>query len=138
MKENEILQLIKKGDDEADKNQFEEALRFYKSAMALVPEPFMEHEIATEIFAAIGDAYFFMKEYENAFNALKKSMLCPGAPGNSYIRLRRGQIAFELGTFDLARTELACAYMLGGKEIFKSENKKYFDFLDVVVVARQL
>ena len=56
-------------------------------------------------------------------------MLCPGAAGNPFRHLRRGQVLFEQADYDAAADELMRAYMGGGLDIFAEEPPKYLDFL---------
>jgi len=74
------------------------------------------------VITAIGDNYFLMGELEKAWRAYSDVMLCGDSPANPYVRLRRGQIAFELGETKKAKIELACAYMNGGEEVFQGED----------------
>lgn len=129
----EIKKLIEQGDGKVEHEKYEEALSVYRKAVSLVPEPFQDQDISTEIITAIGDTYFLMGEYKKAYKAFSDVMLCPGAPANAYIRLRRGQIAFEKKDMKIAKRELACAYMNGGKEIFDDENVKYLQFIEPIM-----
>jgi tetratricopeptide (TPR) repeat protein len=131
--EDKIRLLLEKGDENVATQQYEEALKFYRAAVELVPEPFTDQEVSTEILTAIGDVYFLMGEYDKAQRAFADVMLCPGAPANEYIRLRRGQIAYELGDLKTAKKELACAYMNGGKEVFEDEDSKYFKLIEPIL-----
>ncbi len=56
-------------------------------------------------------------------------MHCTGAIGNPYLHFRLGQSQLELGNTERAADELARAYMGAGKEIFKYDDPKYFEFL---------
>lgn len=122
----EICKLSKTGNDLLEKNQYLEAVEVYHKAFDLIPEPFEIYQASTWLLAAVGETYFLMEEYNNALHALEEAMYCPKAIGNPFIHLRLGQTFFELGNFDQARDELARAYMGGGREIFKSEDPKYY------------
>lgn len=54
---------------------------------------------------------------------------CPNAVGNPFIHLISGIAQFELGEFEIAKENLALAYMGGGKEIFEGDEMKYYDYL---------
>lgn len=118
-----------RGDELAEQGRFNEATRHYKDALRLVPQPLEDWEATTWILAAIGDVRFAAKQYESAAEAFADAAGCPGGLGNPFIHLRRGQCAFEMNEPDRAAEELARAYMGGGKEIFDSENPKYYAFL---------
>jgi len=133
--DKEIKSLMDSGDKCFDKGEYESAIKLYRKAVSLVPEPFIDQSISTELLTAIGDTYFKMGNYDEADKVFSDVMLCPGATANAYIRLRRGQIALELDNKKKAKTELACAYMNGGTEIFENEDKKYFDFIKTIMKA---
>jgi predicted Zn-dependent protease len=56
-------------------------------------------------------------------------MLCPNAPDNPFLWLRRGQVYFELGDMKQAQDSLASAFMLAGRAIFETEDPKYGAFI---------
>lgn len=128
-----ITQLSREGDDLADNGRYREAVEKYLQAFELLPEPKTDWEACTWLLAAIGDANFNSKNYEQASAALNDAMHCPGAIGNPFIHLRLGQSQFELGNLDRANDELARAYMGAGKEIFANEDPKYFAHLKTVL-----
>ena len=105
----------------------------YVEAIKLLPEPITQWEACTWLLVAIGDANFLSKNYQQAKNALSDAMHCPGAIGNPFIHLRLGQSQFELGKKDRAGDELTRAYMGAGKDIFKEDDPKYFEFLKTVL-----
>ncbi len=105
------------------------ALVEYEKAMALLPAPIERWEAATWILTAIGDCQFLLGRHERARDTLSRAMHAPGALGNGFIHLRLGQAQFELGRLDRAADELARAYMADGKEIFESEDPRYYAFL---------
>lgn len=118
-----------KGDDFADAGKYDEALGKYNSAWELIPEPRTEWEASTWVLTAIADVAFKAGYLTSAREALDYAMLCPGALGNPFIHLRRGQVLFEQGEGDVAVQELLRAYMGGGDEIFSEDDPKYFLFL---------
>jgi tetratricopeptide (TPR) repeat protein len=133
MTDTKARSLLEEGDEKAQTGDYEGALELYRAGVAATPEPFQDQPIATELLSAIGDAYFALRKFDKAQRAFTDVMLCPGAAESDYIRLRRGQIAFELGDMKKAKTELACAYMNGGEEIFKDEDPKYFALIKTIV-----
>ena len=124
-----ITTLSAQGDDLVSSGQFREALARYRDAFSLIPEPFSKWEASTWLLTAIGETYFFNREYDKARDALQDAMHSPGAIGNPLIHLRLGQVQFELGNFERAKDELARAYMGAGEDIFDGEDRKYFDFV---------
>ena len=75
-----------------------------------------------------------MNNYEEAREAFRDVMYCPGAIGNPFIHLRLGQVQFELGNLNRAGDELARAYMGKGEEIFEDEDPKYLAFVKTILV----
>ncbi|MBL8849004.1 MAG: tetratricopeptide repeat protein [Planctomycetaceae bacterium] len=130
-----IKRLCAKGDRFAKQGKFKDAVARYESAWALLPEPKEHWEAATWIHAAVADALFLQGEYEQADERLRVALVseCPGALGNPFLLLRRGQCAYELLRYDRAREELIGAYMLEGSAIFESEDSKYFEWLKTQV-----
>ena len=117
------------GDRLAELQRFEDAIARYSEAWALVPEPQNEWEAATWIIAAIADAFFLRGDRDEARDALDYAMTCPGALGNPFLHLRRGQVLFDAGELDAAADELMRAYMGAGPEIFAREDDRYLAFL---------
>jgi len=128
-----VTSLSKEGDALAAKEKYREAITKYIAAFQILPEPVEQWEACTWLLTAIGDANFFLKEYEHTRRALSDAMHCPNAIGNPFIHLRLGQSQLELGNKDRAADELARAYMGAGKDIFKAEDPKYFEFLKTVL-----
>jgi tetratricopeptide (TPR) repeat protein len=129
----QITNLSEEGDALAEQARYREAIERYIAALGLLPEPKFDWEACTWLLAAIGDANFRGRNYEQAKVSLSDAMHCPGAIGNPFIHLRLGQAQFELGNLERAADELARAYMGGGKEIFSEDDPKYFAFLKTVL-----
>lgn len=124
-----ITKLSKEGDALAERKQFAEALKKYNEALELVPVPKTDWEAATWLYAAIGDSYFFAKQFVNALNAFREAYKCPDGISNPFINLRIGECYFEMGDLENAEEYLLRAYMWEGAEIFKNENKRYIEFM---------
>jgi hypothetical protein len=114
----------------AREENFDMAIVRYCEAFGLLPMPVERWPIANSILTAIADAYFRTGYYKNAADTLIKAMHTPGAIQNPFIRLRRGQIAFESGQLANAEQEMAAAYILEGRNIFEGEDPKYWAFLE--------
>jgi tetratricopeptide (TPR) repeat protein len=126
---NRIKELSELGDAAVDAGDYAEAITNYEAALAILPKPITEWDAATWLLTALGEAYFFAEDHQNAYNALSQAMHCPGAIGNPFVHLRLGQVQFELGNDIIAADELTRAYMGGGVEIFKREDSKYLEFV---------
>lgn len=125
----QIVDLSKQGDESLDNNNFDDAIQRYEEAISLIPEPIEDWEASTWLLTALGEAYFFKQDYQNALKSLQSAMHCPDAIGNPLIHLRLGQTQLELGNEVKAKDELVRAYMGGGEEIFEDEDSKYFDLV---------
>ncbi len=124
-----IKRICAEGDSFAEAARFPDALARYEQALSLLPIPVHVWEAATWIYAAIGDAHFLVGDFERACQALTAVMLCPNALDNPFLWLRRGEVYFELGDMKQAQDALASAFMLGGREIFEREDRKYAEFI---------
>lgn len=113
----------------ASEGKYPEAIAVYKKALPLLPEPRNEWEATTWLMAAIADAAYLSGDMPAARKALDEAMTCPGAIGNPFLHLRRGEVLFEQDELDAAADELMRAYGVAGDKIFESEPKKYIDFL---------
>jgi hypothetical protein len=119
------------GAEELAKDQnYDEAVVEYCRAFALLPMPTERWYAANRILTGIADALFKKGDFVGAAEHLQKVMLTPGATESSFIRLRRGQTAFERGNLSNAEQELAAVYVLEGREAFKAEDPKYWEFIE--------
>lgn len=130
---DEVFEKIKRycalGDSACEKRDYRGAIRYYRDAFKLIPEPQTDWKASTWVLTAISDAYLLNGDFDSAREALEYAVHCPDGLGNAYIHLRLGQAQFELGNMDRAADELARAYMGGGKRMFEGQGQKYFDFL---------
>lgn len=125
----QIMALAAQGDTLAAEARYEDAIKVYDRALALVPEPKNDWEASTWLLAAIGDAAFLGGWFGTARKALDHAMTCPGAVGNPFLHLRREEVALEQDDESVAADELMRAYMAEGREIFAQEDAKYLAFL---------
>jgi tetratricopeptide (TPR) repeat protein len=124
-----IQRHAKAGDALAAQQRYEDAIAAYNKGWALIPEPRNEWEASTWLLAAIADAAFLGGYDGSARKALDYAMTCPGAIGNPFLHLRRGQVLLNQGNNDAAVDELMRAYMAEGEAIFAAEDPKYLAFL---------
>ena len=121
--------LCLKGNELADAERDHEAIRVFREAYSLLPEPVERWHAATWIQVAIGDTAFLAGDLKTASEALQILATLPGWIDNPFVRLRRGQVALDTGQTELAIDELAAAFMLGGYSIFDAEDDKYAEFV---------
>ncbi|MBN8229968.1 hypothetical protein JYK02_20860 [Corallococcus macrosporus] len=124
-----ITDLCAEGDAAASEEDFEQALKHFKAALALIPDPTRDHPQNTWVRAAIGDMYFQLERFEDCFKHFVEAVHSPDGLGNPFIHLRLGQSALELGDEARAADELARAFMGGGEELFEGEDAKYLEFI---------
>jgi tetratricopeptide (TPR) repeat protein len=122
-------ELCRVGDEHLDAGRFDEALKAYRAATELIPDPKIDWEASTWIFTAIGEALFFKGDYAEALQNLHLAVVSPGGLGNPLVHLRLGEVHYEMSDFEKAGDELTRAYMAAGREIFGSEDPKYINFL---------
>lgn len=131
--ENNIAVQIKEICDEGDvlieMGEYNDAFKNFMEALALVPDPKEGYYVTAKILAGLGDVYYHSRSFEQGREVLNDAMHCIGGVGSPFLHLRLGQCQFELGNLDRAIDELARAYMGAGKEIFESEDPKYFEFV---------
>lgn len=130
----EITSLCKRGDELVKLGNVEEAKKNYVDSLKLLPSDHREWEAATWIYVAMGDMYFHLKNYEQAFKCFYNAVQCPQGVGNPYIHLRLGQLYFEEGGFEESADELTRAYMGGGLGILLEDDPKYLEFLETKIV----
>jgi predicted Zn-dependent protease len=128
-----IVELTNEAQEWEEIEEWDHARTALEKALALLPEPQWKWEASTWLWTVLGDIEFQAERFEQAREAFRQAMLGPGALGNPFLRLRRGQMFFELGDMKWAAEELAGAYMLEGKELFESQDPKYFEYLKTVL-----
>ena len=121
--------LAQKGDAAFDRGSYRNAIKTYQKGLDLLPEPQNQWEAKLWFTAAIADSYWFLEEYSEALQFLDESLKVEGGHANPFIRLRRGQVLFELGQKEEAKEELIRGYRLGGEELFEDEDEKYLELI---------
>lgn len=125
----EVERLGSTGNDLANDGNYLEAVKHFERAVSLLPAPVEMWTAATWLFTAIGDSYYLAGDLDRALVALNRALLCPEALDNPFVWLRLGQVHYDLGDLRPADDCLASAYMLGGNEIFDSEDPKYANYI---------
>jgi tetratricopeptide (TPR) repeat protein len=126
-----IETLNKQGHDLYMKEEFHECLKVRKEALALIPQPQKLYLEAFWLEIFIGECYFTLEEFKQSLahflNA--KRNITTIEHEHPMLMLRLGELYFELDRFNEAEKFLLKAYVAEGKEIFETEEEKYFNFL---------
>lgn len=123
---NQIVFELEQGDQYAETEQHNEAIKKYETALNLVPFQKENWEVSLHIYTAMADSYFNLGNYQQASNNYEQALKCPDGLDNGYVWLGLGEAFYELENMNKAKDALISAYMLEGEEIFEEEDGKYF------------
>lgn len=123
---NQIVSELEQGDQYAETEQHNEAIKKYGTALNLVPFQKENWEVSLHIYTAMADSYFNLGNYQQASNNYEQALKCPDGLDNGYVWLGLGEAFYELENMNKAKDALISAYMLEGEEIFEEEDGKYF------------
>lgn len=123
---NQIVSELEQGDQYAETEQYNEAIKKYETALNLVPFQKENWEVSLHIYTAMADSYFNLGNYQQASNNYEQALKCPDGLDNGYVWLGLGEAFYELENMNKAKDALISAYMLEGEEIFEEEDGKYF------------
>ena len=126
---DKLTVLAEQGDGYEEQEDFALALESYNEALALLPEPKTDWEAATWLYTAIGDAHINQHDYDEALAAFEKALASPDGTGNPYIWYSLGQVFYQLGNLEKAKSHFLSAYMLDGDEIFQGEDPAYLELI---------
>ena len=131
--QNALEELCDQGNEAMDEGEFQEAVSFFTQALEILPEPTDEWEPYGWLQAALGDAYYGMRDYTTALDFFHKAYAFAGPEEvNAFVLLRLGQANRRLGDAKNAVEYLLRAYMLEGEDIFE-ESEDDFAFLKASV-----
>lgn len=128
-----IEEYCEEGNAHCDEEDWDKTIVCFNMALELLPEPKDDWEAATWIYAALGDALFFLGRYEDALDKLNLARMCPDGIANPFILLRLGESHYELGDMESAKRYLAEAYMMEGTDIFENEKAEYLDLVKQLI-----
>ncbi|PVX50784.1 tetratricopeptide repeat protein [Balneicella halophila] len=123
----QIEELTEKGETYIKKQQYIEAINYWEQALKIIPSSENFNDNKTWLEISIGDAYFFLGNYNKALDFFLKPEV--NDSDNPFILLRLGQLYFEIEKHDKALEYLLKAYITEGFEIFNDEESKYLEFL---------
>ncbi|AMA45738.1 tetratricopeptide repeat protein [Pseudomonas alabamensis] len=123
---DEVLECSEKGNVLMEQKEYQRAIDTFEAAFKKLPAPVEKWDAFLWLKASIGDARFFMKDYEEAAEIFFDAMNGPDGAHNPFILLRLGQCLYEQGS-ERAIDYMCKAYFLEGEEIFSDEDEKYFN-----------
>ena len=131
--DSEIFEKVKEYSEQGETlfydGRFFDALKEYNRAYELIPEPKRRWEASVWLLAAIGDCYFWLKDFDNALTCFRKLTAEYEEYGNPFTRLRYGECLYETGNEERAKEHLLAAYAMEGEELFEECDKKYLDLI---------
>ncbi|ROL67785.1 hypothetical protein BLX41_21025 [Pseudomonas protegens] len=123
-----IVSTVEKGNELHDNKSYEDALKEYCKAWALLPEPKLEWEIASWIAACMYSAYFDMATFAKAKEWAEIALKTRGSDIDTAPLIDLGMVCFELKSLDESYNYFDSAYNYGKARSFKDRPKKYLDF----------
>lgn len=121
----QVERLSMRADLLTEQGQFAEAIRLYQQGLELIPEPKSTYEATLWFLVAIGDAYWYLNEWEHALPYFEQSLAVLGGTENPFVWLRLGQLHYEMGDLIAAQKELRTGLEIDGEELFEGEAAKY-------------
>lgn len=121
----QVEQLSMRADLLMEKGEFEEAIQLYQQGLEIIPEPKSTYEATLWFLVAIGDAYWYLREWEHARPYFEQCLKVLGGTENPFVRLRLGQILYEMGDLVAAQQQLQHGLEMEGEVLFEDEDEKY-------------
>lgn len=127
---NKIDELSEIGNNFFDNDDFGKAIDTWQKALSLIPSPHNCYAESVWLMTAIGDAYFFMNDFNTAYEYFENAYTNISGAGlnNPFVLMRFGQCCFERGIKDKALEYLFRAYTIDSK-VFEYDDPKYILFL---------
>ncbi|AVA25039.1 tetratricopeptide repeat-containing protein (plasmid) [Rhizobium sp. NXC24] len=105
------------------------AIKAWRAALELLPEPQTKWEAAMWLYASIGDAQRQANEKAAALQSFQTALACGDGYANPFVLLGFGTCLYDLGRRDESTDPLLRTYMLEGGEIFQDIDPVYLDHL---------
>jgi len=128
---DQIETLSEAGNECSDEGDFEGAIDHWRQALTFLPEPQLDWEAATWLYASLGDAYYQSGDYGMAKDALLTALNCPDGQANPFIHYMLGKALVRLDDAN-AIDALLRAYMLDGTDIFDGDEEEGPDSLQLL------
>lgn len=129
-----INAIAEEGDVWFEKEDYLKAIEIWQKGLDSLKKPINLQSEAVWFYTSIADAHFMLGNYEKAYECLinAKSNVSGDGLFNPFILMRLGQCCYELND-ENAKEYLLRAYMLAGKEIFESDDEKYFKYIEDII-----
>ena len=124
-----VTELSERGNMLLDGGQPQSAIREWRAALQLLPEPRTKWEAAMWLYASIGDAQRQAGEIEAALQSFQTAIACGDGYANPFVLLGVGTCLYDLGRRDESTDSLLRTYMLEGREIFEDIDPVYLNHL---------
>ncbi|MFS4439328.1 hypothetical protein ACMA5I_14035 [Paracoccaceae bacterium GXU_MW_L88] len=124
-----VTELSELGNGALDASQYDAAIGYWRSALALLPAPQAQWDAAMWLHASIGDAYREKGAMEDALSSFQSADAAGDGHANAFVQFSLGATLYDLGRRDDAVDPLLRAYMLEGEEIFEPDDVSYLEFL---------
>jgi tetratricopeptide (TPR) repeat protein len=115
-----IVALTNKAKIEVKREDYTNALSFYKKAETAFPQPIEQYTGACFLFYSIAELYFLMNEEIAATAYLNRAFECLDGVTDDKIWYRSGLQHFQKGNTDKAIGDLKKAFAISGKVTFVS------------------
>lgn len=123
-----VERLCAEGESFAAEAKYDAAVLRFTTALRLLPRPQDRWQITPRLLASIIDICFDKGDLESARHAALAALDCPDVAHNPALRLKLGEIYFEEGNLDAAKSEFSQALATGGQAVFEDEDPKYWEF----------
>jgi tetratricopeptide (TPR) repeat protein len=112
-----------------EEEKYVKAIDVFQEGLNLIPEPKENYEASLWFLVGIGEAYWFLDEYENSLSYWDQSLNVVTGNENIFVRFRKAQVLFELNRFKDAFLEFQTYAQLDKKQVFfLDEEEKYLKF----------
>lgn len=116
-----LEEICDQGNEAMDEGAPEEALLFFRQALAILPEPAEDWDVFGWLQTAIGDALFTARDYAGALEKFETAVKYPDQAENPFTLMRIGQCRRRLGDEEKALEFLRRAYALDGEYVFDED-----------------
>lgn len=118
---NQIKEIYEMGNKEAEKGNFEQALKYYEEAYNQIPDEKERYEVAVWIKESIGDIFWLQKNLEQAEKYYKEAFSAGRIWNYPSVDLKMGRCLCVLGKEKEALFYLKNAYRWAGESIFNED-----------------